>query len=97
MIKKIDDKSIKQIKRRAKETISFNVILNIGLLELELKEQVMSSDELCKNEAFMKINENESRFHKDLLKVAINELIVNFNQATNGVQKITMVLTNFSV
>lgn len=61
------------------------MILNIGLLEFEVKEEVMSYDELIKNEAFLKLNENESRPHKDLLKVAINELVVNFHQGSNGV------------
>jgi hypothetical protein len=85
MIKKIDDKRLEQIKRRAKETISVNVILSIGLLELEIKEEVSNDDPLVLSEEFQKFNVNCSILHKDLLKIQINDLIVNFNQNTKGI------------
>lgn len=44
MIKKIDQKRIADLKKKAKETVSLNVVLNIGLMELEIKEELSSND-----------------------------------------------------
>lgn len=85
------------IETKKKSVVSIEVEISINHLEFDLKEAYSKEETDSIYEQKAEKSLNESRPHRPLLVIELNELVINYNMAKTGLQTITCVLGHFDI
>ncbi len=78
-----------------KETASMNIIVKIESLEIEIKELVDEDDSIYNK---LLVDTNKSNLvHRDLMRILMKDMMLNYNVNNQGRQMITLILRNFDI